>query len=155
MLRYQVAIGGKRKKKHNLTLASFPHLYAATVAMVRTARAPAPENLTTLLPNTENIAQTSRITNLLRDTSVCWPNKTESVNLFSQVTFKGGVCINLQVSRPMSDCHTFVSYFRVFQMSTISRVFGLQLWNLAALLILTCSFSWWGSLLWSMKFNLC
>ena len=25
------------------------------------------------------------------------------------------------------DCHTFVSYFRVFQMSAIPRVFGLQL----------------------------
>ena len=36
--------------------------------------------------------------------------------------------------------HTFVSYFRVFQMSTISRVFGLQLWNLAALLILHSAF---------------
>ena len=42
----------------------------------------------------------------------------------------------------MPHCHTFVSYFWGFQMSTISRVFGLQLWNLAALLILTCSFSW-------------
>ena len=56
---------------------------------------------------------------------------------------------------PMPDCHTFVSYFRGFQMPTISRVFGHQLWNLAALLILTCSFSWWGSFLWLMKFNLC
>ena len=27
----------------------------------------------------------------------------------------------------MPDYHTFVSYFRVFQMSTIRRVFGLQL----------------------------
>ena len=33
-------------------------------------------------------------------------------------------------------------------MSTIiSCVFGLQLWNLAVFLILTCSFSWWGSFL--------
>ena len=47
------------------------------------------------------------------------------------------------------------SYFRVFKMSAISRVFGLQLWNLAALLILTCSLSWWGLFLWFMKFNLC
>ena len=31
------------------------------------------------------------------------------------------------VSRPMPDCHAFVSYFRVFQMSTILHVFGLQL----------------------------
>ena len=32
------------------------------------------------------------------------------------------------------DCHTFVSYFHFFpQMSTISRVFGLQLWNLACI----------------------
>ena len=30
----------------------------------------------------------------------------------------------------MADCHTFVSYFRGFRMSTIPRVFGLQLWNL-------------------------
>ena len=29
------------------------------------------------------------------------------------------------------------------------------LWNLAALLILTCSLLWWGSFLWLMKFNLC
>ena len=35
-------------------------------------------------------------------------------------------------------------------MSSISRVFGLQLWNLAASLIFTCSFSWWGSFLWLM-----
>ena len=34
-------------------------------------------------------------------------------------------------------------------------VFGLQLWNLALLLSLTCSFSWWGSFLCLMKFNLC
>ena len=27
----------------------------------------------------------------------------------------------------MPDCHTFVSYFRVLQMSAIPRVFGLQL----------------------------
>ena len=47
----------------------------------------------------------------------------------------------------------FVSYFWVFQMSTIPRVFGQQLWNLAASLILTCSFSWWGSFLWLMTFN--
>ena len=39
-------------------------------------------------------------------------------------------------------------------MSAISRVFGLQLWNLAVLLILTRSFSWWGSFLWFMKFML-
>ena len=36
---------------------------------------------------------------------------------------------------------TFVSYFQVFQMSTISYMFGLQLWKLAVWLILTCSFS--------------
>ena len=41
------------------------------------------------------------------------------------------------------------------KMSSIPDVFGLQLWNLAVLLILTCSFSWWGSFLWLMKFNLC
>ena len=28
----------------------------------------------------------------------------------------------MAVSLPMPDCHTFVSYFRVFQMSTIPRV---------------------------------
>ena len=54
-----------------------------------------------------------------------------------------------------TDYHTFVSYFQVFQMSVILRHFGQQLWNLAALLILTCSLSWWGSFLWLMKFNLC
>ena len=32
-------------------------------------------------------------------------------------------------------------------MSAIPRMFGLQLWNLAVLLILTRSFSWWGSFL--------
>ena len=35
------------------------------------------------------------------------------------------------VSLPMPDCQ-FASYFQVFQMSTISRVFGQYLWNLAA-----------------------
>ena len=54
-----------------------------------------------------------------------------------------------------NDYHTLVSYFWVFQMSTISRVSALQLWNLAVFLILTRSFSWWGSFLWLMKFNLC
>ena len=44
---------------------------------------------------------------------------------------------------------------RVKSPPAIPRVFGLQLWNLAVLLILTCSFSWWGSFLWFMKFNLC
>ena len=39
------------------------------------------------------------------------------------------------VRLPMPDCNTFVSYFRVFQMSVIPRVFGQQLWNLAVLLI--------------------
>ena len=34
-------------------------------------------------------------------------------------------------------------------------LFGLQLWNLAASLILTCSFSWWGSFLRLMKLNWC
>ena len=34
--------------------------------------------------------------------------------------------------------------FSGFQMSTISRVFRQQLWNVAVLLILTSSFSWWG-----------
>ena len=28
----------------------------------------------------------------------------------------------VQIWHPMPDCHTFVSYFRVFQMSTIPRV---------------------------------
>ena len=54
----------------------------------------------------------------------------------------------------MPECHTFVSYFWVFQMSAILPVFGQQLWNMAVLLILTYSFSWWGSFLWLMKFNL-
>ena len=31
------------------------------------------------------------------------------------------------VGPPKPDYHTFVSYFRVFQMSTIPRVFGQQL----------------------------
>ena len=31
-----------------------------------------------------------------------------------------------------TDYHTFVSYFQVFQMSVILRLFGQQLWNLAA-----------------------
>ena len=43
------------------------------------------------------------------------------------------------VSPPMPYYHTFASYFQVFEMSTISRVFGPQLWNLAASLMLTCS----------------
>ena len=47
----------------------------------------------------------------------------------------------MAVSPPKPCCHTFVSYFWVFQMSGIRRVFGLQLWNLAVLLISTCSFS--------------
>ena len=38
-------------------------------------------------------------------------------------------------------------------MSTILSVFGLQLWNLAVFLILTCSFSWW-SFGWSNQFML-
>ena len=58
------------------------------------------------------------------------------------------------VSLPMPDCHTFVSYFRVFQMSTIPRVFGQQLWKLAVSLILTCSFSWWGSFGWWNNYKL-
>ena len=40
------------------------------------------------------------------------------------------------------DCW-LANYFRVFEMSSILRVVGLQLLNLAALLVLTCSFSWW------------
>ena len=39
-------------------------------------------------------------------------------------------------------------------MSVILQLFGQQLWNLAVLLILTRSLSWWGSFLWLMKFNL-
>ena len=42
-----------------------------------------------------------------------------------------------------------------FMQRQLFRVFGLQLWNLALLLSLTCSFSWWGSFLCLMKFNLC
>ena len=47
------------------------------------------------------------------------------------------------VSPPKTYCHTNKRQMygsQAFQMSIISRVFGLQLWNLAVLLILTCSF---------------
>ena len=33
-------------------------------------------------------------------------------------------------------------------MSAISRSFGLQLWNVAVIQMLTCSFSWWASFVW-------
>ena len=47
-----------------------------------------------------------------------------------------------------TDYHTFVSYFRIFQMSTIPRVFGLQLWNVAVLNfdMLFHLFGWWNSI---------
>ena len=69
--------------------------------------------------------------------------KTDKTRKYSK--FAIFVCV---VSRPMPDYHTLISHFRAFIMSTISNVFGLQLWNLAVLLILTCYFSWWGSFLW-------
>ena len=56
----------------------------------------------------------------------------------------------MSVRHGLSDYHTFVSYFQVFQISTIPRVFGLQLWNVAVLLILTL-FCVMGSFLWLMK----
>ena len=38
--------------------------------------------------------------------------------------------ILIVISPGLTEGHTFVSYFQVFQMSAIPRIFGLQLWNL-------------------------
>ena len=51
-----------------IILETFPlwvHPWAATVDMVSTPRAPAPENFATLLPNTESNEKHNRITSLL------------------------------------------------------------------------------------------
>ena len=50
----------------------------------------------------------------------------------------------VDVWKTMPDCHTFVSYFRVFSQMSTPRV-SANIWNLAVLLILTRSFSWWDS----------
>ena len=51
------------------TFPSLPHRYAATVAMVTTPRAPAPENPAALHPNKDNKELESRMTNLPWETS--------------------------------------------------------------------------------------
>ena len=59
------------EKNKTITVCTFPlgdQPYAATVDMVSTPKAPAPENLATLLPNTESNENDSKITNLLCDT---------------------------------------------------------------------------------------
>ena len=55
-------------KNQTLTFPLGDQPYAAIVDMVSTPKAPAPENLVTLLPNTESNESDSRITNLLCDT---------------------------------------------------------------------------------------
>ena len=51
---------------------------------------------------------------------------TEIQAIIMQLLSKTAIT-NSHLITVMPDCHTFVSYFRVFQMSAIPRVFGQQL----------------------------
>ena len=75
-------------------------------------------------------------------------NLTSSTKEMDPITINNMSGIVAQPSFRTSEwipCHTFVSYFWVFQMSAIPRLFGQQLWNTSTLLILTCLFTWRGS----------
>ena len=60
----------------------------------------------------------------------------------------------MTVSPPKPYYHTFVSYFQVFEMSTISRVWPTAL-KLGCVTNFDMLFLVMGSFLWLMKFNLC
>ena len=63
------------------------------------------------------------------------------------------ICMTVRLG--WSDCHTFASYFQVFQMSPILQVFNQPLRNLAELQIFAMLFRMMGFVYFcSIKFNL-
>ena len=64
------------------------------------------------------------------------------------------VCMYVCICLPMPDCHTCVSSFRVFQVSTISGVWPTPL-KLGCVTNFDTLFLVMGLFLWVMKFNLC
>ena len=73
--------------------------------------------------------------------SFSWP-----AGIVHHILNTSSTILKFSTSPSKPDNHTFVSYFPVFQMPAIPHVFVLQLRNLAIAPILTCSFSWWCSL---------